>query len=617
MKQEKDHSLFEEFPDVSTASWEDKIMRDLKGVDFRKRLFRTTDEGIDIKPFYRAEDIAELDYLKNTRHLKPPGNTPNGWKICQDIFPAGNPKETNTRIKSAIKGGATAIRINLTDSTIIDAKLIAAILEDIPLDETEIYFRGSLSADSLYENIREHAIQKGIDPAQLKGSPGADPLGKMASTGIPIASLENLGRLVKKVKNTSPGMSVIDISGSLFRNAGSTLVEELAISMAMANEYMALLTSGGLEALQVSQSIILNLAAGPNYFMEIAKLRSARILWGKIAEEYGINPVNGVHIHSTSSEWNMTRYDPYMNILRGTTEAMSAILGGADLLSILPFDYPLKRGNGFSDRIARNVQNILREEAYFDRVSDPGSGSYYIESLTDSVGEKAWDLFREIESKGGFIKSFESGWIQEMVMASRKKKIDLVSSGERKLLGSNSFPDFNEMILESLDSEMEPEIDSVTDSITEESPLKPIRPFRLASDFERLRLDTERSGKRPVVYLFKYGDHGWRTARSQFSANFFGCAGYEIIDQPGSDSLEAGIEKARVANADIIVLCSSDDNYSSFASAVFKALNERSIIVIAGYPDSVGELRKSGIEHFIHKKLNLLETLKEFNRMLL
>ncbi len=622
MNQDKEFSLFDEFPGVSTSMWEEKIIRDLKGADFRKKLFRSTDGGIGIKPFYRAEDIAELDYLDHSRYLKPPGNAPNGWKICQDIFLSEDLKEANTRIRSALKGGATAIRIGLNDSTMINTELISSILEDIPLDKTEIYFSGSLSADTLYDTIRELAIKNGVDPVHLTGSPGADPLGKMASTGIPIASFENLGRLVRRVKGTSPGMNVIDISGSLFHNAGSTLVEELAISLAMANEYMALLTSGGTDALQVSQSMILNLCAGPDYFMEIAKLRSARILWGKIMEAYGIKPVDGrIRIHSTSSEWNMTRYDPHMNILRGTTEAMSAILGGADILSILPFDYPYKKGNGFSDRIARNVQNILREEAYFDRVADPGSGSYYIESLTDSIGEKAWDLFREIESRGGFIKSFESGWIQEKVMASRKKKTDLASTGEGKLLGTNSFPDFNEMILGNLDrgedSETDPGPGPGSDPGPSEGPLKPVSPFRLASDFERLRLDTERSGKRPVVYLFKYGDHGWRTARAQFSANFFACAGYEIIDLPAPDTVEAAIEKAKEANADIVVLCSSDETYTQLAPALTGALNKKTIIVVAGYPESADKLRKSGIEHFIHMKSHLLETLTKFNRLVL
>ncbi len=633
MKKEGNKQLFKDFPEISTAAWEEKINTDLKGAEARQKLTRKTDDGIGVKPFYRSEDIEVLNYLENVNNLRCSGSSPNGWTICQDIFPDNDPKETNTLIKSALKGGAQAIRIQLQDRHSQGLEVLGTLLEGVPLGEIELLFQGFTGADALYSHLCELARIGGVDPIDLKGSLGADPLGKMMSDGYPIASLENMGKLVRSVSEKSPGMRVIDIHGGLIQNSGSTLVQELGFALAMANDYMVLLTSQGIDPVLVQDSMQLNLSVGSDYFMEIAKLRVARILWGNIAGAYGIESSGGkIRIHSTSSEWNLSLFDPYVNMLRGTTEAMSSILGGADLISVLPFDYSYGMSNEFSDRISRNVQIILLEESYLDRVADPASGSYYIENLTDSVGEKSWMLFREVESKGGFRKAFESGWIQEQVIVSRKKKIERAATGRDKILGTNAFPDFNEMILDNLNttgsglqktgsgfqkttSPLQP-----PDTATRppDMAIRPLIPFRVSSIFEEVRLETERSSKRPKVLLFKYGNPAWMTSRATFSGNFFACAGYEILDHPAFSTIESGVQIAKDQNADIVVLCSSDDTYSELAPAVYAALKDRSVIVVAGYPaESMDALRKAGIEHFIHMKINLLNTLREFNKLLL
>ena len=611
MNKEDYKLLFTDFPEITTAAWEEKIRTDLKGADYNKKLVWKTDEGIHVKPYYREEDLASLDYLGNVGQLRMTGSAPNSWIICQDIFPDSNTAEANQRIKTALKGGAQAIRIHLTNCPLPDIQTLESLLDEIPLGETEIHFEGCLNADALYNMLIELASTKGIKASHLSGSLGADPLGKMLSIGIPVASMEHLGKLVKKASETSPDFRVIEVNGALIQNAGSTLSEELAFAMAMASEYMSVLTSQNIDPTVAQNSLQLSLAAGSNYFMEIAKLRGARILWAKIAEAYEVDPANRkIRIHSTSSEWNMTLYDPYVNMLRGTTEAMSSIIGGTDMLSVLPFDYPYGKTTEFSQRIARNVQIILREEAYFDRVSDPAAGSYYIENLTDSMGEKAWEVFSEVESKGGFRKSFESGWIQEQILESRDSKIQTTSSGKRKLLGTNAYPNFNETILEAF-SEKEAET-QFGGTVT------PLNPFRISSLFEEVRLQTERSNKRPRVLLFKYGNPAWVTARAAFSGNFFACSGYEILDQPAFPSVEEGIQAAHDSSADVVVLCGSDDDYAGFAPSVAKAFAKKAIVVIAGNPtETFDSLKEAGINHFIHVKSNLLETLKEFNSILL
>ena len=614
MKTKGHKPLFSDFPKITTPMWEEKITSDLNGADYLKQLIWNSDEGISVKPFYRQEDIDSLEYLEGIGSLKNQSDAPNGWLICQQVSPGKKYRKANERIKAALKGGVQAIRIQLSDVRFPDIFLLEELLEGVSLQETELHFGGCLAADALYNSLSELASHKGTSPSELRGCLGADPLGKMAETGIPIGSFENLGKLVKQVKESSPEMKVIEVHGSLIQNASTNLVEELGFSMAMASEYMAILTEKEIDPFTAQEALLLYLGSGPNYFMEIAKLRAARILWSKIAEAYGVEASRArIRIHSVSSQWNMTLYDAHVNMLRGTTEAMSSIIGGADLVNVLPFDYPNGKGNKFSDRIARNVQIILREEAYFEQVADPASGSYYLESLTDSLAEKAWALFCEVESMGGFTKAFEAGWIQEKVEASRKKKLDRASSGKGRILGTNAFPNFHELNLNQL---IAPPRKKEPDTYT--SLLKPLRTFRLSSSFEQLRLDTERSPKRPRVLLFKYGNPAWMTARATFAGNFFACAGYEIVDHSPFSNVEEGIQFASSGAFDIVVLCSSDNDYPETAPVVHKALSGLSVVVIAGYPeDDIEELKKAGLEYFINRNSNVLQTLTCFNKLLL
>ncbi len=614
MKEEGNKKLFTDFPEIATSMWEEKIKADLKGADYEKNLIWKSDEGIAVKPYYRHEDLETLDYLEGIGSLRSISDAPNGWTICQNVCAGKDFQEANEKIKSALKGGVQAICMQLEEAILPDASMLEDLLDGIPLQETELHFRGYLGADSIYNALCKLAEKKEINPGVLKGSLGADPLGKMLESGIPIGSLENIGKLVLSVKEKSPELKTIEVNGALIQNAGATLVEELAFSMAMASEYMAILTGKGIDPLTAQDALLLTLGSGPKYFMEIAKLRAARILWTKIAEAYGVDSsLASIRIHSISSEWNMTLYDPHVNMLRGTTEAMSSILGGADLVNVLPYDYPNGKGTLFSNRIARNVQIILREEAHFDLVADPSSGSYYIESLTDSIAEKAWDLFREVESMGGFRKAVEAGWIQEKTEISREKKTDRASSGQGRILGTNAFPNFHELNLHQVIVAPRKEEKDMTAST-----YKPLQSFRLSSPFEKLRLETEQSAKRPRVLLFKYGNPAWMTARATFAGNFFACAGYEIVDHSPFADIEEGIKFASSGDFDIVVLCSSDDVYGETAPAVHKALSGIAMVVIAGYPaGAIDELHKAGVKHFIHRKSNVLETLTVFNKLLI
>ncbi len=619
MKPAKDSKLFTDFPDISTNDWEEKIKADLKGADYRKKLIWKTDENIEVKPFYRSEDLASLDYLKNLGNLKEKNSRPNGWNICQDIWLKEGPEEANRRIKIALEGDAQAIRIHLDEDRPPDPSSVALLMKDLSPARTAWIFKASLAADRLFESLEGWRKDKDENPASLNGCLGADPLGRMTITGIPVASMENLGRLAKEVLKVSPGLKLIDLNGALIQDAGGNLVEELAFSLSMAVDYLDVLTQSGVEPEKALRLFHWSLASGPNYFMEIAKLRAARILWSKLCEAYRADPVRArVTLHSSSSMWNLTLYDPHTNILRGTTEAMSSVLGGADMVSVLPFDYLFGKTTEFSERIARNVQIILREESYFGRVADPAAGSYYVENLTGSLASGAWELFQETEQKGGYRKAFESGWIREKVMASREKKLERVLTGRQKIVGTNAYPNYQELVLKHLGDTEQKSAHETTVNAPAVTPPPGLHPFRPASLFEEIRLETERSAKRPRVLLFKYGNPGWSSARATFSGNFFACAGYEIIDQLPFKTVEEGIEIARKSAPDVVVLCSADDTYGELAPRVQEELEGKSLVVVAGQPDeSMEALRQAGVQHFIHMRTNLMESLRKFNEILL
>jgi len=353
---------------------------------------------------------------------------------------------------------------------------------------------------------------------------------------------------------------------------------------------------------------------GPDFFPEIAKLRAARMLWAEIVKAW--DPESGeagkMHIHSVTGRWNKTLFDPYVNMLRTQTEAMSAVLGGAESITVEPFDAVFRSADDFSEGIARNQQLLLMEEAHLDKVADPGAGSYYIEELTAMTAREAWRLFIEIENEGGFLAALRKGMIQQRISeAAATRKADMARRKE-VLLGTNQFPDFREK--KSPEHDNEKLFTEYTPSSEEE--VKPIIPARGADEFEKLRLATERSGRRPLAFMLTIGDLAMRRARAQFSSNFFAVAGYEVKDNNGFASIAEGVNAAMEVKADVIIICSSDDEYATLAKEAFAAIAGKAVFVVAGNPPCTDELKAAGVEHFISVRSNVLETLQIFNRIL-
>lgn len=608
--------LFKQFPPVSTEEWINKIKADLKGQDFERRLVWKTIEGFNVNPFYREEDISVLPHINI-----PPGKFPflrgtypgrNEWYIRQDIN-VEDPVAANSKALDILNRGVTSLGFVFGEEVEYTYEMLESLLKGIYCESIEINFIPQGNAKELFIIFADYLRKNGIRENNVRGSIATDPLGRLMVNGslcVPVSDgMDYLAGLVKNAEYLQ-NLRILDINGAAFGNAGAGIVQELAFSLAMGSEYLAQLTDRGISTDTAARSMGLTFGIGSNYFMEIARIRAARILWAKIVDAYSPESEDSckLYVHSVTSEWNMTVYDPYVNMLRTQTEAMSATLGGTDSLTVKPFDSIFREPSEFSERIARNQQILLMEESHFDKVNDPSAGSYYIEKLTGSIIEHAWNLFVDIENKGGFLVSLQNGNIQSWVKESAEKRKANIRRRKEKLLGTNIFPKQGERL-------EKPYVKN-TGSKEDSREVEPLQPIRAAQEFESLRMAVDRAEKTPVVFLLTIGDTVMRKARSQFSQGFFGCAGYKVIDNIGFGSPEEGARAAEEAKANIVVVCSSDKEYADYVPRINKLLKGYSIIVVAGEPECMDDLRKEGIDHFISIRSNLLETLSEYNREL-
>lgn len=572
----KKERLFEQFPPVTTEKWMEKITADLKGADFSKKLVWRTKEGFEVMPFYRQEN---LDNLRFTNAL--PGDFPfvrgsrrsgNEWLVRQDInvtdYTTANKKALDILMK-----GVTSLGFIIEDPETISDQNILALLKGIHCEIVELNFSTAGKAKELISSLRSAMNASGTDLSKLRGSITADPLGRLLANGTLCVTVdEGLDYLTAVFKETSdmPGMKVLQVNGSLFSNAGAGIVMELAYSLSLGNEYMAALTSRGLSADAAASKIKFSFGIGSDFFLESAKLRSARMLWALIVRGYkpASETSEVMSVHSVTGRWNKTLYDPYVNMLRTQTEAMSAVVGGADSITVEPFNVVFGTPDDFSERIARNQQLLLMEESHLDKVADPGAGSYFIENLTQLIAQNAWNLFLEVEDHGGFLAEMKKGRIQKSIADTATSRIADISRRKEVLLGTNQFPNFNEGYSPQADiSKIFNASEAKADATIER-----IVPGRGAMAFEKLRYATDKSGHKPLVFMLPIGNLAMRKARAQFACNFFACAGFEVRDNNGFKTAEEGVKEALDAKANIVVICSSDDEYATLARKYSKPL---------------------------------------------
>ena len=607
--------LFSDFAPISTEEWMAKITTDLKGAPFDKKLVWRTNEGFDVNPFYRAEDIegtkaasslpGEFPYIRGTK-------IDNDWKVRQDIQ-VSDFKAANAKALDLLNKGLTSLSFIIKGEEVSPDNL-KSLLDGIQPEAVELNFSTCIrKAETLIGLLTDYFKSRRVNMDECYGSVNYDAFKKPLLKGVESEWLEATTGVLNAAKGL-PKFRVLAVNADYFNNAGSYISQELGYALAWGNELLAKLTDAGFTADEVAKRIKFNFGAGSNYFMEIAKFRAARWLWANIVANYNptCNCATKMVAHATTSKWNMTLYDAHVNLLRSQTEAMSAALAGVDSITVLPFDVAFKESDDFSERIARNQQLLLKEECHFDKVADPAAGSYYVEVLTSSLADVAWKLFLEVEEQGGFGVLAANGDVQKAVNASAEARKKAVATRREILLGTNQFPNFAETATQKLPKEAT----TCGCGCGHTPTITPLNLSRGASDFEALRLATEKSGRTPKAFMLTIGNLAMRLARSQFSCNFFACAGYEVIDNLGFETAEAGIEAALKAKADIIVICSSDDEYVDLAPAAYKALDGRAQFVVAGAPACTEDLKAQGITDFINVKSNVLETLKAFNAKL-
>ena len=612
---EKKEKLFDQFPAVTTEEWRAKVDADLKGVPFEKKLVWRTNEGFNVQPMYRAEDIEDL---KTTDTL--PGEFPfvrgtrdnNNWLTRQEILES-DPVKANEVALDVLTKGVNSLGFKVAEPTLAT---VETLLKGIDIAAVEINFTcGPGKALALAEALVEY-IKKNNAAESFRGSIDYNPLRPAFRHGknIPADAIETAAKLIAAVKDV-PALRVLAVDSVMLNSAGAYIFQELGYALAWGAEWMTKLTDAGLSADEVAKRIKFNMGVSSNYFMELAKFRAARMLWAQIVEQYKPECKCACKMvcHASTSLFNQSIYDAHVNLLRSQTEAMSAALAGVDSITVVPFDTPYKTPDAFSERIARNQQFLLKEESHLDKVVDPAGGSYYVETLTVSIAKEAWKLFVEVEEKGGFFALVDNGDVQAAVNESNKKRHADMARRKEILLGTNQFPNFNEMALEKIEK-----TEGCGCGCAEGGDAaKALNTSRQASDFETLRLATEKASNRPKVFMLTIGNLAMRLARAQFSSNFFGCAGYEIIDNIGFNTVEEGVKAAMDKGADIVVLCSSDDEYAAFAPEANTLIDGRAEFVVAGAPACMEELQTKGITNFIHVRSNVLETLQAFNAKLL
>ncbi len=451
-----DNKLFQDFEPISSKQWKQQIQYELKGADYNDTLVWESPEGIKVKPFYH-NDESEYKYAVATPD--------HAFSIVQNIF-VHDVKLSNERALDALNRGAESVRFTIENETIA----IEDLMDNLPLEKITYYFHLPFLSTDFVSIINAFATKSKANLIiQI------DPIGQLCSDGN---WFDNLEKDIDKLSTIALTTAVpfLNISSKIYQNAGANMVQQLAYTLAHVNEYFNRIPV-------INQPITIEVAVGTNYFFEIAKLRALRLLFSTLAKEYNHN--FDCHIVVTPSKRNKTLYDYNVNMLRTTTECMSAILGGANAITNLPYDALYHKDNEFGDRIARNQLLVLKHESYFDKVNNPSDGAYYIENLTEQLAEKALLLFKDIETKGGFITQLIEGNIQKKIQESAQKEQDLFDSGKEILLGTNKYPNKNDKMKHDL------ELYPFLKQNPRKTLITPIIEKRLAEKLEQERLSQE------------------------------------------------------------------------------------------------------------------------------
>jgi len=703
------HPLFDMFPPATYEEWRAVAEKTLKGAPFEKRLITKTYENILLQPIYNIEDIAGLPqvnslpgfepFVRSTRAL---GYVIARWEVCQEL-PYPLPREVNEAARSDLSRGLTSLNLPLDQATLQgldpDAAPMALVgaggvslatvddavtlLEGVALDRTPLLVASGANAVPVAALILAAAERSGVTFDRIGGCIGADPLGALAVQGSLPFSLERSYDLMAQwtawAHVHAPLLRTILVATHVYHNGGASVVQDLACALATGVAYIRAMQARGLDVHVVAPRMQFAFSIGSQFFLEIARLRAARMLWARVVSAFGGDEqAQKMRIHGRTSAWTKARFDAYNNMLRATGEAMAGVMGGIDSLHVSHFDEALGLPDEFSRRIARNVQVILQEECNFIRVIDPPGGSWAIETLTDQVAQKAWALFQEIERKGGMADALVAGFPQSFVAATRAERFSAIAHRREVIVGVNMYPNLKEKPLTvrlvdhaAVQAERSADVQRIRHAVDPQvrqdalgaliqalaaapdrlvewaiaaarigatlgdlatalassdaagPTIEPIPFHRAAEQFEALRITAEaymaRTGARPKVFLANMGPIPQHKARADFSTGFFEAGGFEVIGNSGFATVEEAAQAALESGAGIVTICSTDETYPEIVPALtglIKSSRPDVTVVLAGYPtDQIETYRAAGVDEFIHLRANCYETLVRLQQL--
>jgi methylmalonyl-CoA mutase len=675
MKTESNPSLFTEFPPPAPGDWRRVAEESLDGAPFEKKLVTRTAEGIDLQPIYTAADagpaVDEWPGLPPyTRGAEALGTRAHGWQICQEL-PYGRPEEFNAALLQDLNRGQNSVNVLFDLATRLgldpdEAKpgevggcgLSLATLDDltralrgVDLAAVPVYAPAGVSALALTALFAAALAKQGKTPAALQGGILSDPFSEWLGRGVLPSSLEaaydDMAVVTDWATRSGSALRTVGVGANHWADAGGSAVHELAFGLATGVDYLRALDARLLAPGRAAPRFLFTFSSGSNFFMEIAKFRAARLLWSRAVTATGAPTEAGrLVFHARTSLWNKTVLDPHVNLLRTTTEAFAAVVGGCASLHVAPFDECYRVPDDFSRRLARNIQIILAEECHLGRVLDPAGGSWYVETLTHQLAAKAWKLFQDVERHGGMAAAIRAGFPQQTVAKTATERLTAVEARRDGIIGTNLHPNLKEKPVETnlpdyaalaaqrarqvsafrlatiperdtevmnrlsalLSATPENKLKLLTEAFThgatlgevskvlragraDEPAVARLQIRRRSEPFEALRRRAEahlaRTGSRPLVFLANLGPRKQHAARAEFSAGFFAAGGFEVRSNPGFETPAAAVTAAVAAGARVVVICSTDDTYPALVpplAGALKAAAEPPLVVLAGLP---------------------------------
>jgi methylmalonyl-CoA mutase len=595
--------LFPEFHKVTAGEWEQKARKDLRDTPLESLTWHTY-EGIDIKPYFTAEDIASLPHAQ-----QKPGDFPflrgnktgdNSWLNIQHIKAGGNGRSAIDKAADALLRGADGIHFAIYNPDVFD---VAYLVSSIDVGQHTLNFTVNDQPEGFLKDLFAELQARQVSPRNLKGFMLYDPMtGKGALTHDENSSIVSVLDLTKD----SSDYYGVTVCGTNFSSIGASVTQEIAYTLSAAVAYIDRLTKAGEQLESVLRNMQFCMASGTNYFFEIVKLRVLRMLWSAVAEAYGEPALAAkLRIHSTTSSWYQTTLDPYVNMLRATTEAMSAVIAGCDSLTVVPFDSTFAQPGEFSERIARNVSVILKEEAYLDKAIDPAAGSYYLEALTNQLAGNSWDLFKGIEAKGGFEAAYDSGYILGSITEVSRKKFRNIATGRDVLVGTNKYPNPKEKI----DFDPEELIQSAGFDTTRAA--YPTEVMRMATE-----LHLRKRRRRPKAVVAVIGEAMKRHVNATFAQEFFSCAGFET-DVEEFPTVEAASERLTHAAAEVVVVSASESAYINEFGPRLRNHHAKPTIILADDPLHMKEeMIANGYEEFIFEGCDMSTIMQSIYKKL-